>query len=405
MLRCWMLGGVSGMLLASVLWARQGVVKTLDGQSFGGDITEQQDELVVERTGIRTVVPRGNVLSINYSDSIEQTYRQKHRRLTSYDVPGRLELAHWLFDNKAYDLALDALEEARAIQPHNEDVAEMMQTVDRQMQLDGKQQRLKLAQSRPVEVAAADNVPRTGAVPTTQRRTQQPVAVRDLTPEEINFVRQSEWQEGQPVTPIHFDADVRRRYIAREGLNSAEFLRLPAIQQAWAIVQRGTPEMQKDVIIGDPPALRQFRTIQHAILTGCAATGCHTPDRAPGGFALHLPAQNDADTITNFVILQQYAGNVDKRKYQMIDREAPERSLLVQFALPPDIADAPHPKAGNYRGIARARNDPRLQATIDWMGRTLKPVAPDYDFDLTPGGPTTRPARERTPGNPPRSPR
>jgi hypothetical protein len=258
------------------------------------------------------------------------------------------------------------------------------------MQLDGKQQRLKLAQSRPVEVAAADNVPRTGAVPATQRRAQ-PAAVRDLTPEEINFVRQSEWQEGQPVTPIRFEDDVRRRYIAREGLNSAEFLRLPAIQQAWAIVQRGTPEMAKDVIIGDPPALRQFRTIQHAILTGCAATGCHTPDRAPGGFALHLPAQNDADTITNFIILQQYAGNVDKRKYQMIDRESPDRSLLVQFSLPPDIADVPHPKAANYRGIVRARNDPRLQATIEWMGRTLKPVAPDYDFDLSNSKPTTRP--------------
>lgn len=393
MLRRWMLGGVGGMLLASLVGARQGVVKTLDGQSFQGDISEQQDQLVVERTGIHTVVPRENVLSISYSDSIEEAYRQKHRRLAPYDVPGRLELAHWLFDNKSYDLALDVLEEARAIQPHNDDVARMMQTVDRQMQLDGKQQRLKLAQSRPVEVAAADNAPRTaGMAPATQRRPQQPANGRDLTPEEVNSVRQSEWQEGQRVSGIRFEDDVRRKYVAREGLSSADFLRLPAIQQAWAIIQRGTPEMKKDVIIGDPPALLQYRTVQHAILTGCAATGCHTPDRAPGGFALHLPAQTDADTVTNFVILQQYSANVEKRKYQMIDRESPDRSLLVQFALPPDIADAPHPKAGNYRGIVRARNDPRLQAAIEWMGRTLKPVAPDYDFDLTPGSPTTRPS-------------
>ena len=392
MLRCWMLGGVGGMLLASVVWARPGVIKTLDGQSFQGDITEQQDQLVVERKGIHTAVPRENVLSINYSDSIEESYRQKHRKLAQYDVPGRLELAHWLFDNKAYDLALDVLEEARAIQPHNLDVVEMIQTVDRQMQLEGKQERLKLAQSRPVEVAAADNVPRTGGGPTTQRRAPQAPTGRVLTPDEINFVRQSEWQEGQPVNPIRFENDVRRRYIAREGLNAGEFLKLPPAQQAWAITHRGNDEMKKDVIIGDPPALRQFRTIQHAILTGCAATGCHTSDKAPGGFALHLPAQNDADTITNFVILQQYAGNVDKRKYQMIDRESPDRSLLVQFAVPPDIADVPHPKAGNYRGVVRARNDPRLQATIEWMGRTLNPVAPDYDFDLTNSKPATRPS-------------
>ena len=109
MLRRWMLGGVGGMLLASVLWARPGVVKTRDGQTFQGDITEEQDQLVVSRKGIRTAVPRDTIQSVSYSDSIEETYRQKHRRLTQFDVAGRMELAHWLFDNKAYDLALDVL--------------------------------------------------------------------------------------------------------------------------------------------------------------------------------------------------------------------------------------------------------------------------------------------------------
>ena len=400
MLRRWMLGGVGGMLLASMLWARPGVVKTRDGQSFQGDITEEQDQLVVDHKGIRTNVPRDSVQSVSYSDSIEEAYRQKHRKLNPYDVAGRIELAHWLFDNKAYDLALDVLEEARTIQPRNFDVIELIHTVDRQMQLEGKQERLKLAQSRPVEVAAADNAPRTGAAgPTTQRRPASTGAGRLLTPEEINQVRQSEWQAGQQVKPPpRFENDVQRRYVAREGLNTADFMRTSPIQRAWAIIQRGTPEMKKDVVIGDPPAMIQYRTVQHAIIAGCGASGCHTPDRAPGGFALHLPAQNDADTITNFVILQQYAGNIDGRKYPMIDRETPERSLLAQFTLPPDLADVPHPTAANYRGIVRARNDPRLQATIDWMGRTLKPVAPDYDFDLTGTRSTTRPAPGRGTG-------
>src|SRR5438270_13286129 len=72
MLRRWMLGGVGGMLLASVLCARPGVVKTRDGQTFQGDITEEQDQLVVDRTGIRTAVPRDTIQSVNYADSIEE---------------------------------------------------------------------------------------------------------------------------------------------------------------------------------------------------------------------------------------------------------------------------------------------------------------------------------------------
>ena len=65
--------------------------------------------------------------------------------------------------------------------------------------------------------------------------------------------------------------------------------------------------------------------------------------------------------------------------------------MLVEFAVPPDISDVPHPKAENYHGVVRTRNDPRLKGLIDWIS-SLNPVVPDYsEIDLTPS-PTSRPA-------------
>jgi hypothetical protein len=383
MLRSWMVGGLGGLLLASALWARPGIVKTRDGQTFRGDVSEQDDQIVIDHKGIHTIVPRENLRTLTYADSIDQESRRRLARLTRYDVPGRLELAQWLFENHAYDLARGVLDEAREIQPRNPDVADMIRTVDRQSDLENRENR----RHAPVELAAADNSPRGAATPAPAG--PRASAAKQLTPEEINIIKQDEWQEGQPIT-ARFQNDVRRRFIAREGLTPAEFNRLPPPRQAWAIIHRGTPEMKADVLLSDPPVMLQFRKVQRTLVSACAA--CHTESKPVGGFGLQAPADNEAGFYTNFIILQKYGHKEGDRKYSMIDRERPEDSLLTQFALPPELADAPHPKAGNYKGVVRMRNDPRLKAALEWIG-SLSPIAPDYsDIELAPARPATAPS-------------
>ena len=404
MRRGWIVGGVGCFVLASFAWGRPGVVKTLDGQTFDGDITRQDDQILVDHKGIHSVVSRSRVQSISYYESAEQACRQRLARLTAYDVPGRLELAHWLFGNKEFELARQVLQEARSIQPRNADVQAMLETVDRQEELERREAR----KHAPVQLAAADNDPRDGVPPRRARPPAAAQAPRLLNPDEIQFIRQSEWQEGEKVS-VRFQGDVRRQYVAREGIDPATFNRLPPARQAWAIIHKGTEQMRKDVILGDPPELLQFRQVQRSLLSAFA--NCHSVQKIEGNFALAWPSDSEAATYTNFLILQKYsvkvggnkapAGNRDAKAgnakeapqtFVMISRDRPEDSLLVQYALPPEMGQPPHPAEDNYRGVARTRNDGRLRTALNWIA-ALNPVAPDYsDIDVTPK-PATRPAR------------
>jgi hypothetical protein len=373
-----MLGGVGGMLLVSTLLARPGIVKTRDGQTIAGDVTEQRDQIVVDSRGIHTAIDRDNLSSITYSDTLEQETRKRLARLTPYDVAGRVELAQWLFERKAYDLSMNILDGAAAIQPRNEDVIAMRRTVQRQILLDESEAR----KHAPIQLAAADNRPPAGTTPGRAEPAPASGAGRLLTPEEINQVKQTEWQEGQWQVRVTFKGDVRHKYVASSGVEANTFNRLPPAQQAWTILKKGTPEMRKDVILtNDPPVMTTFKRVQQ----------CHSGNKAQGNFSLNFPASGEAQTYTNFLILQNYQAKVGDRQYSMIDRTQPDASLLVQFALPPDIGQPPHPKATNYKGAVHSKADARLKQAIDWIS-SLNPVTPDYsDINLSGSRGTERP--------------
>lgn len=386
MLRSWMLGGLCALLLASTVCAERGVVKTENGQVFEGDITESGDQVIVVTGGIRSTIARNDIRSLTYASSIGQEYRRRLAQLSPYDVRGRLELAKWLFANRAYSLAEDVLTEARNLQPRNRDVLEMAVTVERQVEMEQDEAKrhapvqLADAASGAAAASGATSAPTTEPAPAAR-------ATRVVTPAEINLIRQDEWQLGQPVR-VSFLNDVRRLYIAREGIDPADFNRAPPAAQAWAILQKGTPGMRKDVILGDPPAMTQFRIIQRSMLGACAA--CHSRDKIGGNFALRWPAVNDADTYTNFLILQKYSHKEGDRVRLMIDRDRPEDSLLVQFALPPAIASPPHPAVPQYQGVFHTAADRRLTALVNWI-TNLNPVVPDYSsIDLVGGTDTAK---------------
>jgi hypothetical protein len=400
MLRKWMLGGLCGLLLASVCTAQPGIVKTRDGQTFEGEIFESGDQVVVEHKGIRVVIDRNDVRSISYATSVEQEYQHRLAKLGAYDVRGRIELSQWVFQNKAYALALEVLNEAQKIQPRNEEVQEMLRTVDRQIYLDQRQAR----KHSPVQLAANDRDPRDATTAPTSRPAPSR-ATRVVTPDEINFIRQSEWHGLDQPVRVTLKNDVRRTFLAsQKDINPVEFNRGTPVQQAWVILQNGTPEMKKNVVLlNDPPVLNAFTTVQRSLVGACAA--CHTADKQGGNFVLRWPAVNDADRLTNFLVLQQYNTKIADKTYSMIDRDRPQDSLLLQFALPPieirpPSTSAPgsvgHPNVANYRGVVKTLSDTRTNRAFEWIS-ALNTPAPDYtSIDLSGGASAAPPAATTT---------
>jgi len=394
MLRSWMLGGVFAAVLASASASWGGIVLTRDGRTIEGEVSEQGDQVIIDRHGMRVVLDRTEVKSISNSGSVLEEYTRRHEKLSPGDIRGRIELARWLLEKKEYDLAREVLAEARRFSMRNADVIAMQQSVDRQQELDELQARKK----GPVQLAALDN---SAVPPTTKPFTLPPPGpVRPLTADEINLVRQNEWAEGQ-VVRVTFKNDVRRAFVTyMVGKRTpAEFNRAVPAAQAWDILQNGTADMKPNVVIlQDPPTLVQYKMIQRSYINGCA--NCHTYGKTSSRFALKWPANSDGDTYANFIILTKYSTRVGERDYLLIDRDHPSDSLLLQFALPPNavpVGGVAHPDLDKkYRGTVRTTSDLNYRRVDEWLNRTLNPVTPDYSsLDVGGPGPTTRPAPKK----------
>jgi hypothetical protein len=385
-------------LSASVLLARQGVIRTRDGRTMEGDIEEKPDQVTITIRGIRTSVSRDNIEGpVEYFDNVEARYQDRVSKLPKNPTAeDRLAVARWLLDVKQYDLAQKEIDEARKIDPNSAAAATLEQTVVGQRRLD---------KSR----AAGTSGGGTGSGPSSTPRppantpgagtggTPPPPAGSGekphyLTAEDINIIRQAEWRENDNVAPrATVPADVRKRYIDLKALNSAEFANLSLPQQAYLILSDpDTPAelRQKIKLTTDPQTIADYRrTVQPLVLNNCATAGCHASKNA-GDFMLYAnnPEREDV-AYTNFYILQTYARNNGENL--MIDRTYPDRSLLAQYALHPDSAEIDHPplKGQAYRAMALNKSAPAYVTLVNWM-KELRAGDPKYGikYELPGGG-------------------
>lgn len=383
----------------SLLVARQGTVTTTDGRTFAGDVSETPDAVVIDRSGIQVKLPRGQVKGVDYS-TFEEKFDQRLAGLDKSapkDVAGRVALAREAFNEKQYDLALRALDNARAIDPNDAAVADLTTAVR-------SQRRLQQAGGGD---AASDNDPTN---PPPARNGDSPVANREdsgdwLTDAQVNRVRQAELTPADRTVRVRFDGGVDRKYVEAKNIPFRDFRKMSQAEQALAVLEGADDETKDKVTIAtDPKSMLEYRrVVQPAVLAGCATSACHAV-AAGGKFALFNDTA-ERPTYSNFYILATYQQKVgdaaDKGSVfggpalrSMIDRAQPDQSLLLNYALPPNVATYPHPKAAGYNGIFKDAADPKYRAVAEWMGKTLRPIRPEYGVDYTPPGtaPSTQPA-------------
>lgn len=422
---------VSGLALglavavAAVAWGRPGVVTTKDGATFEGDVTVSGGAVVIKpANGQPITMNKGNVADIRYTAAAgtpagagagaagsSEQFKQKMAKLGKNDVAGRIALARQAHREGHYEDALDALDAATAIDPNNVEAIQLKRTVMKQREIErrskggsGKGRSQDLIAPNPDDEAMPpddDAAERPAGRRGDRATTRRAGKLRTVTPEEINRIRQLELADNERVQ-VRFENDVKRKFQASSEFTPQEFAQLSPQEQAMQILKNGSRKMREDVTIAtDPQALALFKSlVQRNALTGCASSSCHgTRDRA-GDFYMLNPAGKDAEAYTNFILLQDYKTNIEDKEFLMIDRARPANSLLLLYGLPPDSSDLPHPKVMNFRPMFKGKTDPKYQQTMDWLGKSLAAVAPDYGIDLTKEagderGSTTRPARPR----------
>jgi hypothetical protein len=395
------------LLLVSPLHAKPGVVKTSDGQSYEGDVTEEGTTVTVKSRKVPVVIQRADIQSIEYLGTLDEQFNQRIARLDAKDANGRVTVARWAFDQGRYDLARQALESALTLEPNNRDANAMMDSVRLQIRLERSRQ----ATTRRTEPATS---------PATAVASGQPPATTGnidprnlLSADDINTIRQFELKPSDTHVRINFARDVKKRFTQQENMRPQDFNALPQFEQLQRILQNGTADMKRDVrILSDPSSILEYRrSVQTLILQSCATSGCHGAAGA-GGLMLYAPADNEAVTYTNFYILQTWSRPVGRQQgpfgageRRLIDRIEPGNSLLLQYGLPPSIAEQDHPQVSGLRAVFRNRDDNGYRRVESWIGEGLLTIKPDYGINFTapqrPGGTrgdaTTSPATTPAP--------
>ncbi|MEM1012356.1 MAG: hypothetical protein AAGI46_09050 [Planctomycetota bacterium] len=221
-----------------------------------------------------------------------------------------------------------------------------------------------------------------------------------LTEEQINLVRQAELQplDGQSRGPrIRFDENLIRRFVdARPELDFRAFNTGGDVAKALFILENGTEEEQADVLIlTDPASLELFkRSIHTAVIRGCATSACHgsnDPERH-AGFQLVNSGRGDDVIYTNFYTLSRgkvsvanptggaFGGPAEVER-RLIERQNPEASLLLTYALPAGATDRPHPEVEGYRPLFQNPREPVYRDLTVWLNEVLDRTVVGYAFD------------------------
>jgi tetratricopeptide (TPR) repeat protein len=387
-------------LLSTSLFARPGTIRTKDGRTIEGDITDKGTEGAVISTRAGQITIRADeIAEIQYGSNIKEAYEKRLAALPK-DAGARahVDLARWLYENKEYELARKELDTALTLDPNNEDATVLRQTVDRTMLLD-KRPGTTAAPRQPAAGTGA-----TGAAAPNKSVGGALVKERHLlSAEQINTIKQAELRNDEQRVRVRLENNVAKKYVESANMDPREFAAMPDASKAFNILKYGAPELRKDVkIVTDPQALIEFKAkVQPALLQSCATSACHGGTTA-GRFLLYNPADNDSVSYTNFYTLTQLTSNIDGTQRRMIDRLYPQNSLILQFALPRDRAEFDHPEAAGWKALFSGTNDNRYFLLQDWVKNALVPIQPNYGIDFvlpTTKAPATQPTQPAAPAD------
>jgi hypothetical protein len=158
-------------------------------------------------------------------------------------------------------------------------------------------------------------------------------------------------------------------------------------------------------VLGDPEVFKEFKIIHRTyILNRCATSDCHGGSEAHGIYLFNLrPGARPDDVVyTNFFILNSYTASKAGKRFDMIDREDPDRSLLLQFGMRPDDAVYPHPPVRKIQpAFLKGKEDRQYMVIRNWIQSLYSPT-PDYgvDYKLPGTQSTPLPAETLEPATP-----
>jgi len=355
-----------------------------DGQRLSGVIVEERADAVVIRIGkVETTLARSHIDRITVERPAIERYREMRAILDPEDTDRMLMLIDWM---RTEGLLEEAKREITAVlerEPGNGDALRLSKLIDEQLTLRAGMRNRDDEESPPRRTI-------------TPRELRRPSAQEFplLSEEEANLVKVYEVDLDDPprllIERDTIDALISGHRgeagIPRQEGEDQAFRRRPAHEILRAMFEVRARDLYGEVRVIDlPESLRLFRDNVNAtwLVNGCATTACHGGYQA-GDFMLYnrTPTREEA-ALTNLLILERYR---TEEGVPLIDYARPERSLLLQLTMKPNISAWPHPRVPGYKPIFMSTRSRRYVQAVEWIEAMHRP-RPDYPVDFTPPTP------------------
>ena len=370
---------VIGFTLASIssVWATQAIVVFNDGRELRGEIVSRTNELVQLKIGdITTPIAMSNIKEIKELGSVEEQYKERRAKLKDDDLNGRYELAYWLFDQKAYQLASNELIDLKRRFPDDDRVELLLKVVQERMKMRESPPSTSGSGTAPVSSASGDKDKSSASTADDKAKPNakaKPDEVKLLTDDQINLIKvwelPADFAKSRP--PIQIPREVIQEVLQRYSddpltpkgaANQQKLVRSPGyVQLEFLFRLRAREYYGQAKIRREPPNMIEFRQIINPRYVIPYFKRYFGDGQIPG---LQLvDGRTEAEAYTNFFNLQDFF-------YQgrpLIDRLSPKDSLLLQWGLKRDEASYPAPDVEGWRPRFNNMEDPNFQRYVKWI--------------------------------------
>ena len=376
---------------------QRGIVQLRDGTIVRGEIIRDAlDEVEFRVDSIKGTLPREKVYRVVLELDFETRYRRIRASILPEEHGRRVALARWLAENDRLDLAVEELE-ALLREADSDAARDLLREVNARLTLQKsieeskRRERERRAAQDSSEPKAAEQP--AGAPPADAPPSRAMPTNRDMLPdnlisdEEVNLVRVYEIDFKDPPR-LSVKPEGIRQLILRYGSSdlipaSSEERNLlytkPAIEVVRLMFSLRARDLYRYIEVDeDPGSLALFRTRVHNswLTANCATSRCHGGLHA-GRFFLHTGnAKDQRIRYTNLLALLDF--EVDGKP--MVDFEDPPSSLLVQYAMPRNMARYPHPQVNGWKPVFSKSTPQLLSDTLEWIRGMYRP-RPEYPVE------------------------
>ncbi|WP_432800040.1 hypothetical protein [Poriferisphaera sp. WC338] len=369
-------------LVTGYAWAEEAKLTTNENKLFKGEIKSQSAAgIVMTVDGEDMPFDWQNIKRISTLSKVELKFTKVRAGIKNSDHDARYDFVLDVYDQQLFKIAEAELRSLIKLEPKNRKYNRLMRVIENELNSQTDKP------SEPVKPASQTTTkPKSKPQPKASKPTY---TVADapplLTEEDVSLIRLWELPANilasKPIVTVQkktidrfFDEYRESEFMPKGKRKQNSFRKLRGYEQLDVFFNAEARSLYRGIKVHyDPPSMRYWRKNLNVVYVAQYFQRQFGRGQIPGLVLLKRRPKSDQEAYTNFLILNE-AQNDGK---PFINREEPEKSLLLQWGLPREEAVYPAPEQSGWKPYFSKPDDPRFKRAVAWIKGLYKPK-PDY---------------------------